>query len=235
MVCEKSTFTFVEVFVMRNANFVEITRPDSRLVSEFKDIPVARIADHMGRKACLNARIKPINESALLGTAITVTTRPGDHSSIRQAIETAAPGDVIVIDTQRDSSSAAIDDALVARAEERGIAGIVVDGAVRGISAIRKRRIPVYAAGVTPFRSPEPAAGTINAAITCGGAMVVPGDLVIGDADGVIIIPCADLRTVLTKARIRASEAVVMPRPALDAGRRHRPRVQIPVACPAPA
>lgn len=184
----------------------EIIRSASRLARAFSEIPLSCIADSLDRADCLSARIHSINGGTLVGTAVTIKTSPGNPSLVLKAIEAADPGDVLVIDSGRDMSGAVLDDVLVAYAEKKGIAGIVVDGAVRGTAAIKTMAVPVFAAGATLRRAPENASdGAINISIFCGGTVVMPGDLVVGDSDGLVAIPASDAPHVLAKARARAA------------------------------
>lgn len=116
-------------------------RAPAGLVAAFAGIPVANIGDNMNRRACMNARIRPMNSSLLLGTAITVKTNPGDNLMLYAAIELAQPGDVILIDAQGDLSNAITGELMVTWAQTKGLAGIIIDGAVRDAAAIKDMQI----------------------------------------------------------------------------------------------
>lgn len=178
-----------------------VERAPRVLVEAFKGIPVANIADNMNRRACLDASIRPLNSSMLLGTAITLKTSPGDNLLLYAAIAMAMPGDVIVVDAQGDLSNAIVGELMLTWAQKKGIAGIVVDGAVRDVAAIKTMDIAVYAAGVTangPFKNGP---GEVNAPISCGGQVVRPGDIVVGDEDGIVAIAPRDASDILEKAK----------------------------------
>ncbi|GHU19704.1 methyltransferase [Betaproteobacteria bacterium] len=188
---------------MKNTGFRisrNVTRPAATLVSAFKGIPVANIGDNMNRRACLNARIRPMNNMALLGTAITLKTSPGDNLMLYSAIELAQPGDVIVVDAHGDMSNAIIGELMLTWAQKKGLAGIVIDGAVRDAAAIKNLKISVYASGVTPNGPFKNGPGEINVPVCCGGIVVKPGDIVVGDADGIVVIDPEDAQDVLAKA-----------------------------------
>lgn len=189
---------------MANVNFriyTKVDRPSSGLVRNFAGIPVANIDDCMSRRACMNARIKPINSFPLLGTAITVKAAPGDNIMFYKAIMMAQPGDVIVVDAQGELSNAITGELMVTWAQLKGISGIVIDGAVRDAGALRMMDISVYASGVTPNGPYKNGPGEINGPISCGGIVVKPGDIVVGDEDGIVVIDPKDAEEVLAKAR----------------------------------
>ena len=181
--------------------FKKINRPDKKLVQGFAGIPVANIADCMNRLACLNAKIRPLNDAPLLGTAFTVKTRPGDNLLTHKAIEMAEPGDILVVAAQGDLVNAILGELMTTWAQHRGIAGIIVDGAIRDVAALRKMTIPVYAAGVNPNGPYKDGPAEINVPVSCGGIVIKPGDILVGDADSVVVIDPADAPQVLADAR----------------------------------
>lgn len=195
-----------EMIVMSNIGFriyTKIHRPSLELVENFKGLPVANIADEMNRFFCMDARIKPMNKSPLLGTAFTVRTRTADNLLLHKAIEMAQPGDVIVVDAQGEVVNAITGEIMMREAAKKGLSGVIVDGAVRDSEALRELDMPVYAAGVTPKGPYKDGPGEINVPISCGGIVVNPGDIVVGDADGIVIINPQDAPVVLVKAQAK--------------------------------
>ena len=188
--------------------YTKINRPSKELVEEFRRLPVANIADEMNRISCVDARIKPVNNTPLLGTAFTVKARVGDNLMLHAAIDMALPGDVIVVDDQGDMANSLIGENMMMWAERRGIAGMVVDGAVRDIETLRQMKFPVYAAGVQPNGPFKDGPGEINVPICCGGITVNPGDVVVGDADGIVIIKVKDVPVVLEKAKAKLKQEI---------------------------
>ena len=189
----------------------KVSRPSAELVGAFAGIPVANIGDNMNRRACMHARIRPMNGSLLLGTAITVKTNPGDNLMLYAAIELAQPGDVIVIDAQGEMSNAITGELMLTWAQTKGLAGVIIDGAVRDAAAITDMTMPVYASGVTPNGPFKNGPGEVNASISCGGVMVKPGDIVVGDADGIVVIDPLDAEDILEKSRATVTkEAGIM-------------------------
>lgn len=183
--------------------FLKIHRPDRDIVKQFQGLPVANIADEMNRFFCLDARIKPFNNISLLGTAFTVKTRVADNLMLHKAIELAQPGDVIVVDAQGDLSNAITGEIMMTQAEVNGLAGVVIDGAIRDVEAMKSLNMPVYAAGVQPKGPYKDGPGEINVPVCCGGVLVNPGDIIVGDADGIVVINPNDAHEVLQKAKAK--------------------------------
>jgi len=181
--------------------YSNVARPSMELVEGFHGIPVANIADNMNRMSCIDARIRPMNETPLLGTAFTVKSRPGDNIMLNKAIDMAAPGDVIIVDAAGETGNSITGEMMITWAQQRGIAGLIIDGAVRDAGAIKKMNFPVYAAGVTPKGPYKDGPGEINISISCGGIVIKPGDIIVGDSDGVVVIDPQDAAELLEKAK----------------------------------
>ncbi|SCM82050.1 Dimethylmenaquinone methyltransferase [uncultured Sporomusa sp.] len=181
--------------------FLKINRPDRELLEGFSGIPVANIADEMNRFSCVDARIKPFNSRPLLGTAFTVKVRVADNLLLHKALELAQPGDVILVEAQGDMANAITGEIMMLTADKKGLAGVVVDGAVRDTKALQELNMPVYAAGVTPRGPYKDGPGEINVPVCIGGVVVNPGDIVVGDADGIVIINPADAAAIQARAK----------------------------------
>ena len=195
--------------MMSNAGFriyTKIRRPARELVEEFIGLPVANIDDEMNRLFCVDARIKPLNHTPLLGTAFTVKAKVGDNLMFHKAIDMAQPGDVIVVDVQGDLTNSLTGEIMMRLAAKRGLAGVVVDGAVRDADALREMEFSVYAAGVTPKGPYKEGPGEINVPVSCGGVVVFPGDILVGDGDGIVVISPKDAPTVLEKAKKKLAQ-----------------------------
>lgn len=184
--------------------FSHINRPPQALIDGFAGIPVANIADNMNRMSCMNARIRPVNDVPLLGPAFTVTSRPGDNLMLHRALDLAQPGDVVVVDAQGDLTNSIMGELMALWAKKRGIGGIIIDGAIRDIGALKKMDIPIYAAGVTPAGPYKDGPGEINVPVACGGVVVHPGDIVVGDEDGIVVINPGDAEFLLEKAKAKS-------------------------------
>jgi len=159
-------------------------------VTRFAGLPVANISDVMSRMAAGGARLRPMHDgSAMAGPALTVKTRPGDNLMVHKALCMAAPGDIIVVDAGGDLTNAIIGEIMTTFAQQRGIGGMVINGAIRDSAALRQSRFPVYAAGITHRGPYKDGPGEINGPIALDGMAVEPGDLIVGDADGLLCIP----------------------------------------------
>ena len=182
---------------------------DADAVARFRDLPLANVSDVMSRMAAAGPRLRPMHGGGgLAGPALTVKTRPGDNLLVHKAIDIAEPGDVIVVDAGGDLTNAIIGELMVAHAAKRGLAGFVIDGAIRDSGAIRAGTFPVFAAGVTHRGPYKDGPGEINVTISIGGMIVAPGDLVLGDEDGVLSVPFADVDEVHRAAAAKhAAEA----------------------------
>ncbi len=167
----------------------DFERPSNALVARFRDIPVANIDDNMGRIAAVDAAIRPIGKGQLLGTAFTVKVPQGDNLMFHAAMDLARPGDVIVIDAGGFPDRAIFGELMATYCKTRGINGIVCDGAIRDCAALAAMDgFPVYARSVTPNGPYKNGPGEINVPVVIGGKLVYPGDIVVGDADGVLFI-----------------------------------------------
>jgi RraA family protein len=152
--------------------------------------PTAELADAAGVPIAMDNRIRPVWAGArLAGPAFTVRTPPGEHPSVRRAADEAPAGSVIVVDGGGALDRALWGDKMAKRALEHGIAGLVVDGAVRDSEGIEELGFPVFAAGVTPTPPRRDQEGDVGVPVTCGGLTVRPGDTVYGDRDGVVVVP----------------------------------------------
>ncbi|MBL0730651.1 RraA family protein [Piscinibacter sp. HJYY11] len=167
----------------------DIERVDAGVVEQAAKFPSSIFADVAGRRGALHGRISPLAPSMrLAGPAVTVEVRPGDNLMIHAALALAKPGDVIVVDGKGDLSSALMGEIMCQQAAALGIAGVVIDGAVRDSEAIRELGFPMYAAGLNPNGPTKSVAGRVNHPVSIGGVTVNPGDLVVGDADGITVI-----------------------------------------------
>ncbi len=179
-------------------------RVDAETTSKFRALPVANISDSMSRMTAGGARLRPMHGGgALAGPALTVKTRPGDNLMIHKALDIAEPGDVIVVDGGGDLTNALIGEMMVAHAQKRGIAGMVLNGSIRDYDAIQAGTFPVFAAGVTHRGPYKDGPGEINVAIAIDGMVIEPGDLVVGDGDGFLCIPFAQTEDVYKAAKAK--------------------------------
>ncbi|MGY0064219.1 RraA family protein [Streptomyces sp. LZ34] len=179
------------------------------LLAAHQDLPTANIGDAMDRLDLLDSGISPLWPGArAIGRALTVWTRAGDNQAIHEAIKIAAPGDIIVVNGQGDVSRALIGELIAERARARGVVGMVLDGAARDVDVLAEIGFPVWARAVTPAGPYKYGPGRIGVPVAVGGVVCHPGDLVVGDSDGVAVLPADEAESVLAAAReVEADEA----------------------------
>lgn len=191
---------------------------DAAAAKAFVDIPVANVSDCMNRMAAAGADIVMMNadlSTKMIGPALTVRTRPGDNLVVHKALSMIQPGDVLVIDAGGDLTNAIIGEIMVTAAIAKGLAGLVVHGAIRDAGTLRAGSLPVFARGVTHRGPYKDGPGEVNVPINLGGMVVEPGDLIVGDADGVVSIPFDAVADVHTAAAAKlASEEIALAKAA---------------------
>jgi len=187
-------------------------RPDPRLVAEFATTATAHLSDSMERLQAAGAELRPMHAGGVLaGPAFTVKTAPGDNLLMHKALDMAKPGDVIVVDAGGFRDHAVLGEIMARWAARRGIAGVVAWGAIRDSAEIRGGSFPVYACAVTHRGPYKNGPGEINVPVAIAGMPVHPGDIIVGDADGIVAVPPEIAERVLASAKaIRQKEAVVM-------------------------
>lgn len=167
----------------------DIERVSADVVQQAAGFQAAILADVAGRRGTMHGRVAPVHERMqLAGPAFTVEVRPGDNLMIHAAIALAQPGDILVIDGKGDQTAALMGTLMLSACKQRGLGGVVVDGAIRDKLELLELGFPVFSAGFNPAGPTKFVPGRINHTISCGGTMVNPGDLVVGDADGVVVI-----------------------------------------------
>lgn len=182
------------------------------IAKEFLTLPVANVSDSMWRLTAGGSRLRPMHKSGqMAGPALTVKSRPGDNLMLHKAIDMAEPGDIIVCDAGGDLTNSLMGELMLAHAIKRGVGGFVLDGAVRDVEAFWEVNLPVFAAGVSHRGPYKDGPGEINVSVAIDGMVIEPGDLVIGDWDGVLSIPLDDVESILKKTNEKqAAEAVDM-------------------------
>ncbi len=177
-------------------------RPHPRLVAEFAKMVTPHLSDSMERLYAGGPQLRPMHkEGKLAGPAFTVKTAAGDNLLVHKALDTAQPGDVIVVDAGGFLDNAIIGELMMARARQRGIAGLVIWGAIRDSAEIGAGSYPVFAAGVTHRGPYKNGPGEINVPVIIGGMPVNPGDVIVGDADGLVAVPQDIAERVLASAK----------------------------------
>lgn len=167
----------------------DFKRPDREIVEKLRGIPVANIDDNMGRIAAVDSCIFPLNPRVrLLGTAFTVNSPAGDNLLFHKALDMAMPGDVIVLANKGTTDRSVCGEIMSSYAKKRGLAGIIIDGCVRDSYALSQMDFPVYAKGVTPNGPYKNGPGEMNFPVSFAGIVIHPGDIIVGDADGLLVI-----------------------------------------------
>ena len=177
--------------------------PSPDVIDAFREIPVAAIGDAMSRNiGTIGLRqFHRRLETVLCGPAVTVRVRPGDNLMIHKALMMVQPGDVLVIDGGGDTAQALVGGLMRTTCVAKKIGGLVIDGAVRDLCEWAEDGMPIFARAHTHRGPSKDGPGEINVPIACAGMAVMPGDLIVGDADGVIAIPAAEAAQVLERSR----------------------------------
>jgi 4-hydroxy-4-methyl-2-oxoglutarate aldolase len=188
-------------------------RPPAELVEALRGAPTSFIVDAMGGSGALDWRIKPIVGHSLLGVALTCDCGPHDNLALIAACAESQPGDVLVVATGSFAGGAVTGDLLLGVSRNRGVVGFVTDGLVRDLVDLETLGLPVYAMGVSPNSPGKSGPGTVGLPIVCGGCVVAAGDVVVGDRDGVVVVPRARLTETLGNLKqVKAAEAALLER-----------------------
>lgn len=176
-------------------------RPDAELVAALGRFPTTQISDSGAPVSVLGPGLRPVTPTAdFCGPAVTLWTRPGDILFVLKCPDVVRSGDVVVIDGGGRLDAAVIGDIVGGMLRDRGVAGLVVDGAVRDVDGLTEIGLPVIAAGTHPATGSNQGPGALNVPVTCAGSIVRPGDIVRADASGVVIVPAAAAEQVVGAA-----------------------------------
>jgi 4-hydroxy-4-methyl-2-oxoglutarate aldolase len=188
----------------------DFKRPTKALLASFAGVPTGHVVDAMGGRGCLDYRIKPLvaGSSVMVGTAVTCHAGPADNLALFGAVDAARRGDILVAATDAFTETAVTGDLLLGMARNRGVAGFVTDGMVRDLVGILDVGLPVYCAGITANSPARNGPGTVGLPVMLGGVHIASGDILVGDRDGVVVIPLAEAPGVLARlVDVRAAEA----------------------------
>ena len=201
-------------------------RPPSEVVERFRGAPTSFIVDAMNGTGALDWRIKPLVGRSLVGVALTCDCGPIDNLGFLAALAECRPGDVLVVATGGYVGAAVTGDLLLGVARNRGAAGFVTDGLVRDLDDLETLGLPVFAMGVTPNSPQRRGPGSVGLPVVCGGVSIASGDVVVGDRDGVVVVPRARIADTLDNLeRVKAMEAATLER--VRAGLKELP-VEVP-------
>jgi len=180
-----------------------IQRPSKALLKSFDGMPTGFVTDAYNGKGCLDFEIKPLMPAmAFHGPAITAYCGPMDNLAAMAMLDFAKKGDVIVIATSGDDTAATIGDLWAFWAKKIGVAAIVCDGLVRDVAGLLKVGIPIFARGIKPNSAFKHGPGEVNMDVTCGGVAIGPGDIIVGDRDGVVAVPLSDAEQVAAQLEL---------------------------------
>ena len=180
-----------------------IERPSKALLKSFDGMPTGFVTDAYNGKGCLDFEIKPLMPAMTFnGPAITAFCGPMDNLAAMAILDFAKKGDVVVIATSGDDTAATVGDLWAFWAKKIGVAAIVCDGLVRDVIGLLKVGIPVFARGIKPNSAFKHGPGEVNMGVTCGGVAIGPGDIIVGDRDGVVAVPLAEVERVAAQLEL---------------------------------
>lgn len=206
-------------------------RPSPQLLERFRGAQTSHVCDAMGGRGALDYRIKPMdpNNAAFVGSALTAHAYPADVVAVLGALGEAEPGDAVVVSTDGNTSTACIGDLVAGMMKNKGVAAFVTDGLARDKPGIIQSGLPLFAVGISPNSPAANGPGTVGGPIVCGGMAVRSGDIIVGDGDGVVVVPLDQAEEVLQKLEaVRAAEAKAVA--AVEGGATTNERINFLVA-----
>lgn len=185
--------------------YLKRNMPDKAIMREFEELPAANVADVMNRSSGMNPRIHLMSspqKTCTVGAALTIKNVAGDNLVIHAALDMAQPGDFLIVSNEEGSARSLIGAVMLNYLMcEKRAAGIIVDGPTRDIDEAAEMEMPIYATGTTPGGPYKFGPGEINVPISCGGIHVNPGDIIMADHDGIVVIPPKDASRILEDAK----------------------------------
>lgn len=188
----------------------EIDRPDRSQVEKLADYGVATVHEAQGRLGLLHHSMRPISPGwSIAGSAVTSLNHPGDNLMIHAALEVCQPGDILVVAATQPSVCGVVGELLARQAKVKGLAGMIIDIGIRDLRDLRALGLPIWASAITAAGSVKATPGWVNVPMICGDALVSPGDAVVADDDGVVIVPKSDIPWVVEAAEARTQKEAI--------------------------
>lgn len=168
-----------------------VPRPPAEVVEQFRSAFVPDVSDRVGPLYSMDPGIRPLYQpmSRLLGVALTAKLPPGDNLTVQLALALAQPGDVLVVDWRGFTEGCGTGTGSLVPSINQGLQGVVADGAWRDIAELEALDFPIFGRGISPISSPKARAGEVNVPVSCGGVVVHPGDIILGDREGIVVVP----------------------------------------------